>query len=73
MNVYFERILQFLLVLVLLFGTISGVGELTVAAQTDPLPRPICEGLACAEQQDCGTACFCNRPSTTCFGNSEFD
>jgi hypothetical protein len=29
-----------------------------------------CSGLSCQSQGDCGSNCFCNTPSTTCFSNN---
>lgn len=29
-----------------------------------------CEGLTCTAQEDCGSKCFCNRPSQTCYLDS---
>ncbi len=58
-----RRIMLELFVLALLVTT-SAVswGQLSVGAQEGAK----CEGLMCTEQQDCGSKCFCNRPSTTC-------
>lgn len=30
-----------------------------------------CDGLTCWDASDCGTKCFCNRPSSTCYLDSE--
>lgn len=35
-------------------------------AQTQP---PACVSLACTAQEDCGSKCFCNRPSGGCFAD----
>lgn len=29
----------------------------------------ICSSLNCTDQADCGTKCFCNKPSGMCFEN----
>lgn len=28
---------------------------------------PVCDGLACTAPSDCGSKCFCNRPSGHCY------
>jgi hypothetical protein len=30
-----------------------------------------CDGLQCYDGSDCGTACFCNRPSGYCYLNGQ--
>lgn len=30
-----------------------------------------CAGLECYDKSDCGSACFCNRPSGYCFKDGE--
>jgi hypothetical protein len=32
-----------------------------------------CAGLACIDGSDCGSACFCNRPSQTCYKDGELE
>lgn len=58
-----RRIMLDLLLLALLVGCSAvSLGQLNVTAKAAP-----CEGLACTEQQDCGSKCFCNRPSGFCY------
>lgn len=32
---------------------------------------PACAGQACIDGSDCGSACYCNRPSGFCFKDGE--
>lgn len=62
-----RRIMLDLLLVTLLAGSAAvSLGQLTVPAKAAP-----CEGLACTEQQDCGSKCFCNRPSGFCYLDQE--
>lgn len=35
--------------------------------------KPVCDGLECWDASDCGSKCFCNRPSGHCFEDSSID
>jgi hypothetical protein len=61
-----RRMMLELFVLALLVGSSAiSLGQLNARASEAP-----CEGLACTEQQDCGSKCFCNRPSGFCYLDS---
>ena len=58
-----RRLLLELFVLTLLVGTsVVSFGQLSARAN-----NPACAGLACNQPSDCGSKCFCNGPSSTCF------
>lgn len=61
------RLLEVSMFVALASGCLVSVGQIGVGAQADP---PACAGLSCSAQQDCGSKCFCNRPSTTCYQDS---
>lgn len=64
-----RRIMLELFVLALLVTTSAvSFGQLNAGAE-----EAKCEGLMCTEQQDCGSKCFCNRPSTTCILDAVLD
>jgi hypothetical protein len=61
----FRGVLLELVVLAVLVTTCAlSFGQLTVRAAA-------CEGLACTAQEDCGSKCFCNRPSGFCYLDQE--
>lgn len=61
-----DRMMQFLMLGLLGISFAFSVGQLTIKAQT----QPACAGLQCTAQEDCGSKCFCNRPSGGCFSDS---
>ena len=62
-----DRMMQFLMLGLLGISFAFTVGQLTAMAQS----QPACAGLQCTEQQDCGSKCFCNRPSGGCFSDAD--
>jgi hypothetical protein len=64
------------MLLLLVVACIGSVGQLTAQAQVTPvLPgdgenAPACAGLMCYDGSDCGSKCFCNRPSATCISDA---
>ncbi len=61
-----SSMLCLLLALVMLFAVLATGPQ--VAAQ-----KPVCDGLECWDASDCGSKCFCNRPSGHCFEDSSID
>ncbi len=60
-------------VFVLLTACVVSAGQLSASASVDTLPGGGCAGLTCIDKSDCGSACFCNRPSQTCYKDGEAD
>ena len=58
-----EKFVNFGLVGVLAVSFVFTIGQLVSTAQVPP----VCEGLQCEGQQDCGSKCFCSRPTHGCF------
>lgn len=46
---------------------LAGSLGLSVTALTTSVEAANCDGLACNSGSDCGTKCFCNTPSFTCY------
>lgn len=67
-----ERIKEAFAVMLLVAACVVSVGQLSANALSDSSIKPgdSCSGLACVGQEDCGPAwaCFCNRPSQSCYG-----
>lgn len=57
------RLLEVTMFAALVAASVISFGQIRAGAQS----TPACAGLSCSEQQDCGSKCFCNRPSTTCY------
>lgn len=57
-----RNVLELFLLALLVATSAFSVGQLNAQAE-----EAKCEGLACTEQQDCGSKCFCNRPSGFCY------
>ncbi len=66
MNTLRSRGLELLMVVLLMVTTAVTFGQLTAKAQRDP---GACGGLDCTAQEDCGSKCFCNRPTGKCYVN----
>jgi hypothetical protein len=68
-----SRLMELAMLLVLGAACVGAVGQLTARAQIAPIEgdgsSPACAGLSCYDGSDCGSKCFCNRPSSTCFEN----
>jgi hypothetical protein len=63
-----RNMLELFLLGLLAVSSVFSIGQLTAQAQ-DPSKDPACAGLMCYDGSDCGTKCFCNRPSATCIVN----
>lgn len=63
-------------VMLLVVACVVSAGQLSANAQSD-IPIDTggggCAGLECYDKSDCGSACFCNRPSGYCFKDGEAD
>jgi len=62
--------------MLLLAACVVSAGQLSASAQSDIIVDSgggggWCAGLTCIDGSDCGSACFCNRPSQTCYKNGE--
>jgi hypothetical protein len=70
-----RRVKEAFAVMVLLAACIVSAGQLSAEAQVAPGTGPGggdgCAGLTCVDKSDCGSACFCNRPSQTCYKDGE--
>lgn len=64
MKIRTSRILEAVMFVLLLVTSVAAVGQISAEANVKP-----CEGLSCNSGSDCGTSCFCNTPSTTCYLN----
>jgi hypothetical protein len=61
-----KRLTEVFAVALLLTTCVVSAGQLSVkAAET-----PWCHLLECNSQPDCGSKCFCNTPSRTCYDDS---
>lgn len=60
-----RHMLELTMLALLVVSSAVSLGQLNARAEAAP-----CEGLACTEQQDCGSKCFCNRPSGFCYLDS---
>lgn len=58
-----RNVLELFLLTLLVVSSAFSIGQLNARAQTKD---PNCAGLACTAGSDCGTKCFCNRPTGTC-------
>lgn len=62
-------------VMLLVAACVVSAGQLSARAQSDIIVDPGtgggCAGLTCIDKSDCGSACFCNRPSQTCYKDGE--
>jgi hypothetical protein len=65
------KLLQTVVLFLMVSSIVASIGQLTVSAQ-DPLQSP-CVGLPCWDGSDCGTKCFCNRPTGTCVADTILD
>ena len=61
-----RNLLELFLLTLLVVSSAFSIGQLTTQAQTKD---PNCAGLNCFDSSDCGTKCFCNRPSGLCIVN----
>jgi hypothetical protein len=52
------------LALALASTMLATAGTMTAVVRAD------CAGLPCVDCSDCGTACFCNRPTQECHSNA---
>lgn len=59
-----DRVIQFVMLVFLGISITATVGQLAMAQSA-----PACAGLQCTAQEDCGSKCFCNRPSGGCFAD----
>jgi hypothetical protein len=64
-----KRLSEVLAVAVLFAACVISAGQLSATAQE--IEVPVCDGLECWDASDCGSKCFCNRPSSTCFDDTE--
>ena len=55
----------------LLLGLLAGCSAISLGQLNATAKAAACEGLACTAQEDCGTKCFCNRPSGFCYLDQE--
>lgn len=62
-----KRLTEVLAVVMLFTACVVSAGQLTVKASD----TPACDGLECWDASDCGTKCFCNRPSGYCFADAD--
>jgi hypothetical protein len=63
-----KRLTELLAVVLLLTACVISAGQLTARAQIGG--ESACAGLSCTDGSDCGSKCFCNRPSSTCFDDT---
>jgi hypothetical protein len=59
------RLAEVVVFTLLVGACVASAAQVTVRA-SDP---PACAGLACYDGSDCGSKCFCNRPSSTCYSD----
>lgn len=69
------RIKEVFAVMLLVTACVVSAGQLSASANSeiviDPGGGGGCAGLGCVDKSDCGSACFCNRPSQTCYKDGE--
>jgi hypothetical protein len=63
-----ERVMQIAMIGLLGVSCLLTVGALMTT--TASARAAACDGLGCTDASDCGTKCFCNRPSQTCYLDS---
>lgn len=63
-----KRLTEVFAVALLLTACVVSAGQLTTTARASEAP-PACAGLTCWDASDCGSKCFCNRPSSTCYSD----
>jgi hypothetical protein len=61
-----DRLVQIAMLGLLGVSITFTVGQIAMAQTI-----PACAGLACASGEDCGTKCFCNRPSRECISDGD--
>ena len=70
-----KRIKEAFAVMLLVTACVVSAGQLSASASVDSVIAPGggagCAGLGCVDKSDCGSACFCNRPSQTCYKDGE--
>jgi hypothetical protein len=71
-----KRIKEAFAVVLLITACVVSAGQLSASAQSVIVIDPGgggagCAGLGCVDKSDCGSACFCNRPSQTCYKDGE--
>lgn len=66
------KLLEAAMFTLLLVGCVVSVGQATAKAQVEG-DTPLCHGLACYDGSDCGSKCFCNRPSGTCYADQALE
>lgn len=69
MKLLTKRLTELLAVVLLLTACVISAGQLTARAQVGG-ETPACAGLSCYDGSDCGSKCFCNRPSSTCYDDT---
>jgi hypothetical protein len=68
MKTFTKRLTEVFAVTILLTACVVSAGQLTARAQI--ASEPACAGLSCYDGSDCGSKCFCNRPSSTCYSDA---
>jgi hypothetical protein len=69
-----KRVKEAFAVVLLVTACVVSAGQLSASANSDVIIDPGgggCAGLGCVDKSDCGSACFCNRPSQTCYKDGE--
>jgi hypothetical protein len=61
------RLVEFVMFALLVTFCAISAGQSMVKASNIP---PACAGLSCYDGSDCGSKCFCNRPSSTCYDDT---
>ena len=62
-----KRMTEVFAVALLLVGCAVSADQLMTKVQAN---EPACAGLMCYDGSDCGSKCFCNRPSSTCISDA---
>lgn len=66
------KLLEAAMFTLLVAACLVSAGQMTAKAQVDG-EVPLCHGLECWDASDCGSKCFCNRPSSTCYSDQELE
>lgn len=67
------KLLEAAMFVSLVVGCVVSASQVTAKAQIIEEETPVCHGLTCWDVSDCGSKCFCNRPSSTCYSDQEVE
>ena len=60
------KMLEVVMFAALVVTCLVSAGQIGASAQS----APNCHGLQCSDGSDCGSKCFCNRPSNQCYADT---